>query len=210
MKIVVIGATGGTGRQVVMQALEIGHEVTAIVRSPEKVDIRHKRLEVIKGDVLEPSSIAQTIVGKDAIISALGVSHRKPTSVYSDGTNYVMKAMHATGVRRLICLSSAGLEIPTDTPMLQRLVIKHIIQKMYKNAYEDMERMEAKVQISKFDWTIIRPPRLTNGAKTGTYRTAINESLPHAQGISRADLADYMVRSLTDQSSYHAVVEISN
>ena len=210
MKIAVFGATGGTGRQVVMQALENGHEVAAIVRKPEMLDIRHERLEVIKGDVLDPSSIAQPIAGKDAIVSALGVSHRNPTSVYSDGTSYMMKAMHATGVRRLICLSSAGLEIPADTPMLQRLVIRHFIQKIYKHAYEDMERMEAKVRTSGLDWTVIRPPRLTNGARAGVYRTAINGPLSRAQGISRADLADFMVRSLTDRASFHAVVEISD
>jgi len=210
MKIMVIGATGGTGQQIVIQALENGHEVTALARRPEMMDIRHERLDVIKGDVLDPSSFAQSITGKDAVVSALGVSHRNPTTVYSDGTGFIMQAMHAVGVRRLLSLSSAGLEIPADTPWPQRLVIQHFIQRLYRHAYEDMGRMEGKVRDSRLDWTVIRPPRLTNGTKTGLYRIAIDEPLPRARGISRADLADYMVRSITDQRTYQTIVEISN
>ncbi|WP_314589992.1 SDR family oxidoreductase [Paenibacillus terrigena] len=210
MKIVVFGATGGTGRQVVMQALEFGHEVTAIVRNPEAVDIRHEQLEVVRGDVLNLSSFSPWIIGKDAVLSALGVNHRKPTTVYSEGTENIVKAMEGAGVRRLIGLSSAGLVVPPDTPLLQRLVIQHVIQPMYKYAYEDMARMEAMVRKSALDWTVIRPPRLTNGSKTGRYRTALNKPLLKAQGISRADLADYMMKSIPNSSSFQAVVEISN
>jgi len=210
MKIVVFGATGGTGRQVVMQALEFGHEVTAIVRNPEAVDIRHEQLEVVRGDVLNLSSFSPWIIGKDAVLSALGVNHRKPTTVYSEGTENIVKAMEGAGVRRLIGLSSAGLVVPADTPLLQRLVIRLVIQPMYKYAYEDMARMEAMVRKSGLDWTVIRPPRLTNGSKTGTYRTALNKPLLKAQGISRADLADYMMKSIPNSSSFQAVVEISN
>ncbi|MFD0619194.1 NAD(P)-dependent oxidoreductase [Paenibacillus sp. GCM10027629] len=210
MKIVVFGATGGTGRQVVMQALEFGHEVTAIVRNPEAVDIRHEQLEVVQGDVLNLSSFSPWIIGKDAVLSALGVNHRKPTTVYSEGTENIVKAMEGAGVRRLIGLSSAGLVVPSDTPLLQRLVIRFVIQPMYKYAYEDMARMEDMVRKSGLDWTVIRPPRLTNGSKTGTYRTALNKPLLKAQGISRADLADYMMKSIPNSSSFQAVVEISN
>jgi len=210
MKIVVFGATGGTGRQVVTQALACGHEVTAIVRNPAAVDIRHERLEIVKGDVLDRSSISPWIAGKDAVLSALGVNHRKPTTVYSEGTGNIVKAMREEGVHRLICLSSAGLAIPSDTPFMQRLVIQFVIQPMYKYAYEDMARMEAMVRTTGLDWTVIRPPRLTNGAMTGTYRTAVKQPLHKAQGISRADLADYMMKSIQDSSSFQAVVEISN
>jgi putative NADH-flavin reductase len=209
MKVVVFGATGGTGRQAVIQALEQGHEVTAVVRKPESVDIRHERLEVIRGDVLDPSTFSESLTGHDAVLSALGVSHRDPTTVYSEGTGHIMEAMEASGIRRLVCLSSAGLEIPDDTPVLQRLVIRLVIQRMYKHAYEDMVRMEAKLRNSGLDWTVIRPPRLTNGPKSGTYRIAKNVPLIGAQGISRADLSDYMMKSISDQSSFQAVVEIS-
>ncbi|WP_028548554.1 NAD(P)-dependent oxidoreductase [Paenibacillus sp. UNC451MF] len=210
MKILVFGATGGTGRQVVEQAIQLGHDVTVIARKPEAVDIRNERLEVVRGNVLDLSSFSQWIAGKDAVLSALGVNHRKPTTVYSEGAGNIIKAMQGAGVRRLISLSSSGLDIPPDTPLMQRLVIRLVIQQMYKYAYEDMTRMEEKVRKSGLDWTVIRPPRLTNGSKTGKYRTAFNKPLPKARGISRADLADYMIKSVTDSSSYQSVVEISN
>ncbi|MFC5401356.1 NAD(P)-dependent oxidoreductase [Cohnella soli] len=210
MKVIVFGATGGTGRQVVEQAIESGHEVTVVARNPEAVDIRNERLEVVRGDVLNLDSFSERIAGKDAVISALGVNHRKPTTVYSEGTANIVKAMQAAGVRRLIGLSSAGLDIPDDTPTMQKLVIKYVIQPMYKYAYEDMARMEEKLRKSGLVWTVIRPPRLTNGPKSGTYRTSINETLPKAQSIARADLADYMLKSVEDSSSYQAIVEISN
>lgn len=210
MKIVVFGATGGTGRQVVSQALEAGHEVTVVVRNPEAVNIRGERLKIFQGDVLDLASFSKRIVGQDAVLSALGVNHRKPTTVYSEGTGNIVKAMREAGARRLVCLSSAGLEIPEDTPWMMRQTIKLVIQPMFKYAYEDMARMEKNLRGSGLDWTVVRPPRLTNRPKTGAYRTAMNKHLPKAQGITRADLADYMIKSIPDEASYQAIVEISN
>lgn len=210
MKLIVFGGTGGTGRLAVTQALEAKHEVTAVLRKPEAFDLCHRNLEVVKGDVLLPATFKQAMNGKEAVLSALGVSHRNPTTVYSEGTANIVEAMQAAGVRRLICLSSAGLLIPEDTPMLQRLVIRLVIQRMYRHAYEDMSRMEEKVRASsRLTWTVIRPPRLTNGPRTGSYRTAASKPLPGAVGISRADLAEFMIRSITDPSTFQAVMEIS-
>jgi putative NADH-flavin reductase len=209
MKLIVFGATGGTGRQVVIQALEAGHEVTVVVRQPAAFDIHHERMEVVQGDVLNFSSIEKPMSGKDVVVSALGVSHRNPTTVYSAGTSNIMKAMRSFGIRRLICLSSGGLDIPADTPFMQRIVIKFIVQRMFKEAYEDMARMEDKVRLSDLDWTVIRPPRLTNGLRTGKYRIASNQHLQRAEGIARADLADYIVGHLDDYESFQSRVEIS-
>ncbi|UKS29435.1 SDR family oxidoreductase [Paenibacillus sp. HWE-109] len=210
MKIVVFGATGGTGRQVVTQAIELGHEVTVIARKPEAVNIGSERLEVIQGDVLDLSSFSKRIIGQDAVISALGVNHRKPTTVYSEGTENIIKAMGEAGVRRFIGLSSSGLKIPDDMPWMVRQTIRFVIQPMFKYAYEDMARMEEKLRKSGLIWTVIRPPRLTNGPLSGAYRTALNQHLTKAQGISRADLASYMIKSVQDSASYQAIVEISN
>jgi len=209
MKLAVFGATGGTGRQLVAQAIELGHDVTVIARTPAAVDLRSEQLTIVPGDVLDLSSFKRWIFGQDAVISALGVNHRRPTTVYSEGTGNIVQAMRGAGVRRLIGLSSAGLEIPDDTPWMMRQTIRLVIQPMYKHAYEDMKRMEEKLRKSGLDWTVIRPPRLTNGPRTGVYRTALHLHLAQASGVSRADLADYMLRSLQDSSSYQAIVEIS-
>ncbi|MED4755549.1 SDR family oxidoreductase [Brevibacillus choshinensis] len=211
MKLIVFGGTGGTGRQVVVQALEEGHEVSVVVRRPEMFELCHDKLKVVKGDVLMPATFIQAMSGMDAVLSALGVSHRNPTSIYSAGTGNLMEAMQATGVPRLVCLSSAGLDEPADSPLLQRLVIRFVIQRMYKHAYEDMVRMEEAVRASSgITWTVVRPPRLTNGPRTEAYRTAVNKPLLRAKGISRADLANFMIKSIADMSTYQAVVEISN
>jgi len=210
MKVVVFGATGGTGRQVVVHALEAGHEVTVIARNPKAVDIRDEQLGIFQGDVLDLASFSKRIVGQDAVLSALGVNHRKPTTVYSEGTGNIAIAMQEAGVRRLVSLSSAGLEIPADTPWMVRQTIKLVIQPIFKYAYEDMALMEEILRKSGLDWTVVRPPRLTNGQKTGAYRTAINKHLLKAQGITRADLADYMIESVLDEASFRSIVEISN
>lgn len=209
MKLLVFGATGGTGREVVNQALQMGHKVTAVVRTPTALDVHHQRLEIIQGDVFDPSIIQQSMSGKDAVVSTLGVSHRNPTTVYSEGTANIIHAMISGRVRRLVCLSSAGLELPTDTPLMIRLVVRFIIQRMYRNVYADMARMEAIVRDSTIDWTIVRPPRLTDKPKTGKYRLAFADHLSKAEGISRADLAHFIVNHLADSACFRSRVEIS-
>lgn len=212
MKLIVIGATGRTGCLVVQQALSAGHKVTAIVRPASQLDLANDRLQVVRGDVLEPSSFQSAMDGQDAVISALGVNSRKPTTVYSEGMDAVIQTMQNAGVRRLLCLSASALTIPANAPLIERLAIKMIVQRLFGNLYKDMERMEEKVRLSGLDWTLIRPPRLTNGPMRGKYRTSFNEPLLHAKGfrgISRADLAHLMLALLDNTISYQARVEIS-
>src|SRR5574341_1684600 len=156
MKLVVIGATGGTGSQVVEQALAAGHRVTAIVRRPAAVALQHQRLEVIQGDVVEPATLAQPISGKDAVVSALGVTTDGPTTLFSTCIANIMQAMQSARVRRLVCISAGGLD---PGPGLLRWLAKQLLWVMFKEAYTDMARMEAAVKASDLDWTIIRSPR---------------------------------------------------
>ncbi len=207
MNLVVIGATGGTGSQVVEQALAAGHMVTAIVRRPTAVTLRHQRLEVIQGDVFEPTTLAQPISGKDAVVSALGVTTAGPTTLFSTGIANIMQAMQSAEVRRLICISAGGLD---PGPGLLRWIAKQMLWLMFKEAYSDMARMEAAVKASDLDWTIVRPPRLTNGPRTGQYHIAVNKHLSRGWSISRADLANYIVTHLEDPQTYCAQVEVAH
>lgn len=210
MRLVVFGATGGTGRLVVEQALAAGHEVTAVARRPSAFAARHERLEVVRGDVLEPSTVERAVAERDAVVSALGAAGRAPTTVYSEGTANIAWAMRAGGVHRLTCVSSGGLEADHPyAPFLQRLVTKLVVQRVYKNPFADMARMEDELQRSGLDWTVIRAPMLTNGPRTGRYRVAANDYLRRPGRISRADLADYVLAHLGDPASYRARVEIS-
>ena len=206
MKLVVFGANGGTGRQVVEQGLAAGHSVTAVVRRPDALALRHERLRLVCGDVLQPNTMSEPIANQDAVISALGTHGRAPTTVYSAGLANIMGAMRAAGVRRLLCVSASGLD---PAPLLQRWVAKPILWWLLRSSYTDLTRMEAAVKASDLDWTIVRPPRLTNKPRTGRYQIATNAQLRRSWSLTRADLADYILNHLADRASYRAVVEVA-
>jgi putative NADH-flavin reductase len=208
-KIIVFGATGGTGKLVVSQALQAGHKVTIVVRNPDAFDIQHQNLETLKGDVFQSNSFEKAIMGQDVVVSCLGTQKREPTTVYSDGTLNISKAMQKAGVKRLICLSAGAVIVPPKSNFLMKFVIKNILQKVFKNLYSDMLIMEEMLRTSDLNWTVIRAPRLKNSKHTGHYRTAINEHLTRPSSISRADLADYIVTHLDDTKAYKALVEVS-
>ncbi|WP_028776015.1 NAD(P)-dependent oxidoreductase [Shimazuella kribbensis] len=209
MKLIVFGGTGGTGKEVLKQSLEAGHEVTAIVRNPHELKMKHKLLQIVKGDVLDVSTIQSYMEKQDAVVSCLGVKKREPTSLYSRGSSHILQLMQEYHVNRFICLSSSGLEIPADLPFYQKWVIYSIIQPMYKYAYADMKQMEEIVKKSGVNWTIIRPPRLTNGPITTNYRTSLNKHLAKAQGISRSDLAHLMLTMIEDTKTFQTTIEVS-
>lgn len=204
MNIVVFGSRGGIGSQVVEQALAAGHQVTAVVHNVPANGRQHENLEWVRGDVLKPDTIQDVFSGQAAVVSALGVHNRAPTSVYSQGVANIIRAMQAAGVRRLLCVSASGLE---PGPTWQRWIAKPILWAILKEMYTDLVRMEAVVERSPLDWTILRPPRLTDGPRTGQYQVALNKHLSRGSVLSRPDLADYIVRHLADPASYCAIVE---
>src|SRR5947209_4729636 len=104
--LLVIGATRHTGKHLVQQALAAGHTVTALARDPARLDVQHERLSVVRGDVLDPATLAPAMAGQDAVISSIGVTSRGPTTLYSDGMRHIIQAMHATGVKRLVAVSA--------------------------------------------------------------------------------------------------------
>ncbi|MCX5211614.1 SDR family oxidoreductase [Kitasatospora sp. NBC_00240] len=229
MRLALFGATGGTGAQLLKQALAAGHQVTAVVRDPARVTRPPgvapgstgasngpdgpdgpDGLTLVRGDVLDPGAWTEALAGQDAVLSCLGsIDRRHPTTVYSQGTRNIVGAMRAAGVGRLLCLSSAGLEIAPGTPLPQRLVTRLVVQRLYRHGYADMARMEALVRESDLAWTIVRPPMLTDGPLGGRYRTAVNGPLADGRSLSRADLADYLLTRVGDRSTWRAVVEIS-
>jgi len=206
MKLVVFGATGGTGREIVTQALEAGHEVTAVARKHSPITIQHKHLKVLQGDVLASETLLQAVKGQDAVIFAVGAADRSPTRVYSVGVMNVLLAMCDFHVRRLICVSASGLD---PGSLIQKLIAKPLLWWIFKNGYTDMLHMEIIVKASSMDWTILRPPRLTNGEHSGKYKVAVNKPLPNGWLLSRADLADYIVKHLHDPVIYRATVDLA-
>jgi putative NADH-flavin reductase len=208
-KIIVFGATGGTGRLVVQQALQEGHRVTVVVRNPDSFTNRHDRLAILKSDVFQPHSFEKAVAGKDVVVCCLGIQKREPTTVYSEGVSNIIKAMETHSVKRIICLSAGAVIVPPKASYLTKFFIKNILQKLFAHLYSDMLIMEKIVEATHLNYTIIRAPWLRDTRHTGKYRTAINEHLSNPTKISRADLADYIVTHLSDEKTFKAHIEIS-
>lgn len=206
MNVIVFGSTGGIGRESVRQALDAGHTVTAVARRPNAIEINHPRLTVVKGDAMQPDTLTAPMQGQDAVISALGIAKEGPTTLYSQGVSNIITAMRAAGVRRILCISASGLD---PGPWWQRVFAKPLLWRAFNGMYSDLVRMEALVQASGLDWTVVRPPRLSDKPRTGKYQVAVNAHLKSGFTLSRADTADYMVRHLDDRATYCGVVEIA-
>jgi len=204
--IIVFGASGGTGLEVVEQALEAGHHVTVLLRHPDKFSIRHEQLRVIQGDVLQPQTYENLFF---VVISCLGTRNREPTTVYSEGMMNILTGMQKVDVTRIICLSAGAVVVPPNATFVMKFVIKYILQRLFKYSYADMLKMETVLKHSELNWTVIRPPRLLNGDKTGIYRTIINDYLPNMSSLKRADLAHYIIHHLDDEKTFKNRVEIS-
>ncbi|WAS99578.1 NAD(P)-dependent oxidoreductase [Nannocystis punicea] len=210
MRLVVFGATGGTGERLVEQALQSGHTVTAVARRPEAIALQHPRLSVRRGDVLAAGDVEAAIAGHDAVLSALGAgSSRAPTTICRDGVGHMLAAMERCGVRRISCVSALGLGDGALQPWPMRLFMRHVLQPLLRHPFDDLRAMEARLRESPLEWTIVRPPRLTNGERVGRYRYAIDTPLARALTISRADLADYMLAHLDDRATVRTLVEVA-
>jgi putative NADH-flavin reductase len=203
LKVVLFGASGGTGREVVRQALAQGHAVTAFVRDPVKLAIEHSGLTVVKGDVADYAAVERAVRDQDAAIVALGAStllKRDPTLV--DGVRCIASTMQRTGVRRLVYLSFLGVRGGrSQLSFLGRTIVAPLL---LRNVVADHEAKEAIVRQSGLDWTIVRPPRLTNGPPTAAYRSGEDiEARAIVPAISRADVAHFMLKQLTDDAYRH-------
>lgn len=211
MNIVVFGANGQTGRLLTKQALVEGHTVTAVTRHPETFPLRHDHLRVLAGDVFDLAAVERAVAGQDAVLSTLGVRFsRKPIAVYSEGVAHILSAMDRHGVRRLVCVSSSATDAqlePQGGILFGRVLQPLIVDVFGRTLYDDMRRMEALVTRSDVDWTIVRPSGLFATPAVTDYRVA-DTHLP-ARYTSRADLADCMLRQLTDDRFVRKIVSVA-
>jgi len=208
MKVLVFGSTGGTGRELLVQALDQNHTVTAYARDPAKIeDIQHSRLTVVRGDVLDATTVKSAVAGHDGILVAIGTGPSR-TTLREEGTRNIVEAMQSTGVKRLICQSSLGVG---DSRTNLSFLTKYIIVGLFlRHAFADHERQEAVVRKSSLDWTIVRPPHLKDGPRTGTYRHGFSTTDTRIKGwISRADVADFMLKQLVDDTYFHQAPGVS-
>ena len=209
MKVLVFGATGGTGRALVEQALEQGHTVTAFARNPRNIKIVHERLSVAEGNVLDFDAVDRAVQSHDAVLSALG--HKRwliRTTILSRGTKNIITAMEKHGVKRFVCETSLGVgDSLGRLGLLYTLFIIPFVTFFY---FRDKARQERLIKGSSLEWVIVHPAQLTNGKKRGVYRHGAKiGSYLFTQRISRADVADFMLRQLNDDSCLRQAVGIA-
>ncbi|MGC4748621.1 NAD(P)-dependent oxidoreductase [Micromonospora sp. DT201] len=196
MRIVVLGANGGTGRRLVQQALDAGHDVRAVTRQPESFPVKGPGLEVVAADV----TVDAPVDGADVVLSALGAPFtRQPVLLYSRSTATVLAAMRRAGVRRLVVVSSSATEPHHHAEggfLLNRVIQPLVTATIGKSTYDDMRAMERLVRESNLDWTIVRPSGLFDSVSVTRYRLSENRS----DGVftSRADLAACLLAQATD------------
>jgi putative NADH-flavin reductase len=214
MNIVVFGANGPTGQLLVRRGLAEGHAMTAVTRHPEAFSLRHENLQVLRGDVFDPESVEQAVVGRDAVLSSLGVPYsRKEITVYSEGVGHIVQAMKQTGVRRLVCVSSSATNPAVrymDTGggfFFERILKPLITVTIGRSMYADMRKMETLVMKSELDWTIVRPSGLFDTPAVTNYEIA--EGHIRGRFTARADLADCMLRQLSSDEYLRRVVAVA-
>ena len=200
MKLFVIGATGRTGREIVQQALARGHHVTGFVRSPESISVKNERLSVLKGNVMDENQLFQAMQNQDAVISTLGPREVfKPTSMLHDSAVATTRAMNRSGVKRLVVLSAAA-----HFPGIPNRIASFIM----RNHMHDSLAMEEIVQGSGLDWTIARPPRLTQEEYT-TYRSREGAAPKMGFSLARKAVAAFMLDAIEQNKHFHKIVGIA-
>lgn len=204
MRILIIGATGPTGRELVSQALLAGHDVVATARRPDSANLP-SGVKVIQADVTDEESLAKAVEGMDAVISSIGTKlSRKPTTLLSDGTRNLISAMKRAGVTRLLCVTGIGAG---DSKGHGGFLYDRIIQPLLLNEiYKDKTRQEEVVRNSDLKWTLIRPATLTNGPKRENYRVIRDLRGVTATKISRADVAHYILANLSHETEGQTVL----
>lgn len=196
MKVLVFGSTGRTGRHLVAQALEQGHAVTAFVRDSSKLEMRHEKLRLVRGDVLDPASVESAVQGQEVVLSGLGARPGQPKTVFSDGMRTILRFMETQDVPRIVCVSAAGV-LHEDAGSFLANALLGLFRLTLRGVYEGHRWQLEAIRESSLEWVAVRPVLLTNGPRTGKYRVELEGNPEKGYRISRADVADFMLKQLT-------------
>lgn len=226
IKLTIIAATGGVGRQLLGQALDAGHDVTAVARNPAKLPpdlFASPAARIVTADLAAPRAelLRSAVAVADAVLSALGPHNNRDAGIAAVGTAAILTAMRTAGVRRIVAISASPVATtpsparpnpPRHDPgdgLLMRHVGVRIAKTLFDKIYPDLARMEDLLRDSGLDWTVLRPPRLTGKPLTGTYRTAIGRNVRGGRSIPRADLAHYMLAVLDQPKTIGRTIGIA-
>jgi len=220
LKLTIFAATGGIGRQALEQAVAAGHDVTAGVRNPRKLS---RQVRTVTADLATPdvAALESAVAGADAVLSGLGPRSNSEAGIAWRGTQAIVQAMQATDVRRIVVVSAAPIgtvpspgrpKPPKHDPgdgFFMRNLFGPLVKAALRKHYADLALMEDVLRNSDLDWTIVRPPRLTDGPLTGTYRRAYGQNLRRGFLISRADVAHLMLRALEQAETIKQTIGIA-
>ena len=208
MKLLVLGGTGGTGSQLVTQALAVGHDVTVLARNRSRVTTWHRHLRVIEGSVDGGLPLNEAMDGQDAVISAIGRGKTfKADSLMEHSVTAILNAMAQDGVRRLLLVSALGVgDSYADSPILAKMFFSTLL----RGIYADKLIGDDKVRESDSDWTIVQPTVLTDGPLTRQYRTGEHLALTGMPSVSRADVAHYILGRVNDPETFRKTIVLSN
>ena len=221
MKLTIIAATGGVGRELLQQGLAAGHDVTAVVRNPGKLS---RQVRAVTADLTAPNQAAleSAVAGADAVLSGLGPHSNSDAGIAATGTRATVAAMTATGVRRIGAVSAAPVStVPTPSRphppqhdpgdgFYMRHLFSHVAGAMFGKVYADLAQMEDILAGSGLDWTVVRPPQLTDKPLTGTYRTAYGQNIRGGWSVPRADVAHLMLAVLGQPGTIRQAIGIAS
>lgn len=210
MKIVIFGATGGTGKQLVEQALAAGHHVVAYARNPSKLNINHEQLKVIQGELADESLIESAVTGADAVISVLGLRGGSKNKPITQGIQNIITAMKKQNVRRLVITSTLSAKDPNDPLNFKTKTLVNLVKLTMHDAYEDIVSTAETVRNSELDWTIVRLTMLNNNPKSGKVKAGYVGKGEVGTWISRADVADFLLKQVEDTEYLRQAPAISN
>jgi putative NADH-flavin reductase len=210
MRIAVFGATGGTGIRLVEQALASGDYVVVYVRNPSKLSISHEHLKVIQGELTDEPLIESAVSGADAVISALGPRGDSKNKPITRGMQSIIAAMKKQGIRRLIITSTLSAKDPNDPLNFRTKALVNLVKVTMHDAYEEIVSVAETVRNSDLDWTIVRLTMLNNNPKSGKIKAGYVGKGEVGTRISRADLADFLLRQVQDKKYLRQAPAISN
>ena len=206
MRLLILGATGPTGRNLLDQSLAGGHEVTALVRNPSRLTVTHPRLAVMSGDATDARALEGAMNGQHAVLSALGAGNSLRSEIASRAVAALIPAMQAQGVRRIIYLSAFGVgETFEQASRVQRLAYRTLLRQIFA----DKAKADATLRASALDWTLVYPTLLTSGSRVGSYRAGDRLSMKGMARISRADVAAFMLAQLSSREWLQRTAVIS-
>ena len=210
MKLTIFGATGGTGKKLVEQALAAGNHVVAYVRNPSKLEFIHKDLTIVEGELADQMMIEQAVSGVDAVISVLGSRGGSKEKPITQGMQNIIAAMNKYGVRRLIVSSTLSVKDPNDIPDFKVNILVNFVKLTIRSAYEEIISVAEIVRKFDLDWTILRLTTLNNNPKSGKVRVGYLGKGEVGMRISREDLADFMLKQVKNTKYLQQSPVISN